>query len=97
MYRKGAKTRIIPIIDEGFLSDLIHHIGHCKEGPVFLSNQNKALSPRIVNHIVELTGTRAGIDNPNPRLQHLNPHIFRHSIAQKSKSVQLSPKTTPSL
>jgi len=29
---------------------------------------------------------RAGIDNPNPRLAHLNPHIFRHSIARWLKS-----------
>jgi len=31
-------------------------------------------------------GVRAGIDNPNPRLAHLNPHIFRHSIASWLKS-----------
>ncbi len=83
---KGAKTRIVPIIDEEFLSDLAHHIGHRAEGPVFLSNQGKALSPRMVNYIVEDAGERAGVDNPNPRLQHLNPHIFRHSIARWLKS-----------
>ena len=83
---KGGKTRIIPIIDEEFLSDLVHHIGQRKEGPVFLSNKNKALSPRIVNHIVEQTGKKAGIDNPNPRLVHLNPHILRHSISRWLKS-----------
>ncbi len=83
---KGDKTRIIPIIDEEFLSDLVHHSGGRMEGPVFLSNQNKPLSPRIVNHIVEQIGVRAGIDNPNPRLAHLNPHIFRHSIARWLKS-----------
>ncbi len=83
---KGSKTRIVPIIDEEYLSDLVHHIGHRKEGPVFLSNKNKALSPRIVNHIVEQTGKKAGIDNPNPRLVHLNPHILRHSISRWLKS-----------
>ncbi len=83
---KGDKTRIIPIIDEEFLSDLMHHSGGRREGPVFISNQNKPLSPRIVNHIVEQVGVRAGIDNPNPRLAHLNPHIFRHSIARWLKS-----------
>ncbi len=83
---KGSKTRIVPIIDEEYLSDLVHHIGHRKEGPVFLSTQGKSLSPRMVNYIVEDTGKRAGIDNPNPRLQHLNPHIFRHSIARFLKS-----------
>ncbi len=83
---KGGKTRIIPIIDEEFLSDLVHHIGSRKEGSVFMSNKNKALSPRIVNHIVEQTGKKAGIDNPNPRLTHLNPHILRHSISRWLKS-----------
>ena len=83
---KGGKTRIIPIIDEEFLSDLVHHIGPRKEGPVFMSNKNKALSPRIVNHIVQQIGIGAGIDNPNPRLVHLNPHILRHSISRWLKS-----------
>jgi len=83
---KGDKTRIIPIIDEEFLSDLMHHSGGRTEGPLFISNQDKPLSPRIVNHIVEQIGMRAGIDNPNPRLAHLNPHIFRHSIARWLKS-----------
>jgi len=83
---KGDKTRIIPIIDEEFLSDLMHHSGGRTEGPLFISNQDKSLSPRIVNHIVEQIGVRAGIDNPNPRLAHLNPHIFRHSIARWLKS-----------
>ncbi len=27
---KGSKTRIVPIIDEEYLSDLIHHIGNRK-------------------------------------------------------------------
>ncbi|MFX0139898.1 MAG: tyrosine-type recombinase/integrase, partial [Candidatus Hodarchaeota archaeon] len=28
----------------------------------------------------------AGIKNPNPRLKHINPHIFRHSIARYLKN-----------
>lgn len=51
-----------------------------------MSDKNKALSPRIVNHIVQQVGIKAGIGNPNPRLQRLNPHIFRHSIARWLKS-----------
>ena len=38
-----------------------------------MSNKNKALSPRIVNHIVQQVGIKAGIGNSNPRLQRLNP------------------------
>ena len=49
---KGGKTRVVPIIDDEFLSDLLHLIGPRKTGPVFLSNENKALSLRLVNHIV---------------------------------------------
>lgn len=83
---KGDKTRIIPIINEEHLSDLMHYIGHRQQGPVFLSNQEKALSVRTVNDIVEKVGVRAGVQNPNPRLRHLNPHILRHSISRWLKS-----------
>jgi integrase len=40
------------------------------------------VSIRRVNDIVETLGEKAGVENPNPRLKHLNPHIFRHSIAR---------------
>jgi site-specific recombinase XerD len=83
---KGGKTRIVPIIDDEYLSGLAHLIGSRKHGAVFLSNQDKALSLRSVNYVVEGVATRAGIENPNPRLKHLNPHIFRHSIARFLKS-----------
>jgi integrase/recombinase XerD len=83
---KGGKTRIVPMIDDEYLGDLKHLIGHRTEGPVFLSNQDRALSIRRVNYIVETLGQKAGLVNPNPRLQHLNPHIFRHSIARFLKS-----------
>ncbi len=83
---KGDKVRIIPIIDDECLSDLIHLIGSRPEGPVFLSNQQKALSIRMVNYIVKQIGERANIENPNPRRRCLNPHILRHSIARFLKS-----------
>ena len=37
---KGGKTRVIPIIDDEYLSDLIILIGNRKTGPIFLSNRN---------------------------------------------------------
>jgi len=40
------------------------------------------MSLRSVNRIVATLGAQAGIVNPNPRLTHLNPHLFRHSIAR---------------
>ena len=79
---KGGKTRIVPIIDDELIGDLKHLIGHRKEGPVFLSNQGKNLSLRAINYIVEYTGEKAGIENPHPGRKHLNPHLFRHSIAR---------------
>ncbi len=36
----------------------------------------------IINHIVGKTGELARVENPNPRLRHLNPHILRHSISR---------------
>ena len=83
---KGNKTRVVPIIDDEFLSDLKILIGDRKTGAVFLSNENKSLSLRLVNHILEKVGERAGVKNPNPRLKHINPHLFRHSVARWLKS-----------
>ena len=83
---KGGKTRVIPIIDDEYLSDLIILTGNRKTGPIFLSNRNRKMAPRSVNHIVETIGAKARVTNPNPRLTHLNPHLFRHSIARFLKS-----------
>ena len=83
---KGGKTRVVPIIDDEFLGDLKHHIGSRKSGPVFTSNQDNRLANRTVNQIIENAGKRAGVENPNPARKHLNPHIFRHSIARFLKS-----------
>jgi integrase/recombinase XerD len=76
---KGGKTRIVPMIDDEYIGDLKHLISHRTAGPVFLSNQDWPVSIRRVNYIVETLGEKAGVQNPNPRLKHLNPHIFRHS------------------
>jgi integrase len=83
---KGDKVRIVPIIDDELMSDLKHLIGPHGEGPVFLSNQGKAVSIRLVNHIIEKIGQTSNIENPHPGRKHLNPHIFRHSIARYLKS-----------
>jgi len=83
---KGGKTRIVPIIDDEYLSDLKHLLGTRKDGAVFVSSHGKQLSIRMINHIIEKTGDIAGIKNPNPARTHLNPHLFRHSIARFLKS-----------
>src|SRR5262245_63336285 len=59
---KGRKTRVIPIIDDEYLSDLLILIGSRKTGPLFLSNRNGLMAPRSVNHIVATLGAKAGMD-----------------------------------
>ena len=76
----------LPLIADEYLSDLLILISSRKTGPIFLSNRNRLMAPRLVNHIVATLGTKAGVINPNPRLTHLNPHLFRHSIARFLKS-----------
>ena len=49
---KGGKTRVIPLIDDEYLSDVLMLIGSRKTGPIFLSNRNRIMAPRLVNHIV---------------------------------------------
>lgn len=83
---KGGKTRIVPIIDDEYLSDLKHLLGARKDGAIFVSSHGKQLSIRMINHIIEKTGDTAGVKNPNPARTHLNPHLFRHSIARFLKS-----------
>lgn len=83
---KGGKTRIVPIIDDEYLGDLKHLIGNQAAGPIFTSSTGKPLAIRTINYVVENTGQRANIQNPNPARRHMNPHIFRHSIARYLKS-----------
>lgn len=85
---KGGKIRIIPVIDDEFLSDLKHLIGRRTVGAVFLSsnkNKDENLSLPMINKIIRKVGESAKVINPNPRLKHINPHIFRHSIARYLK------------
>jgi site-specific recombinase XerD len=83
---KGDKTRIVPIIDDDLLNDLKHLIGKNNQGYVFCQSNGKPVVKRTINKIVEKAGERAGITNPNPARQHINPHIFRHSIARYLKN-----------
>ncbi len=83
---KGNKVRVIPVIEEEVLSDLRILVGDRKKGSVFLSNENKALSLRLVNHIVGKVAERAEVKHPNPKRVHVNPHLIRHSMARWLKS-----------
>ena len=57
---KGGKTRVIPIMNDAYLSDLLMRIGSRKTGPIFRSNRHRAMSLRSVNRIVATLGTHAG-------------------------------------
>ena len=86
---KGDNTRVVPVDDDETLSDLTQLIGERMVGIVFLSERNRQLSLRQVNYITQHAGELAEVKNPNPRLTHINPHIFRHSIARYLKSIGL--------
>ena len=47
---KGGKIRIV-FCDPETLSQIREHLGGRSEGPVFLGNRGKAISPRTVQHI----------------------------------------------
>ncbi|MFC2083407.1 tyrosine-type recombinase/integrase [Candidatus Bipolaricaulota bacterium] len=80
---KGNKSRFV-LVPETVLDGLKNYIGpKLRTGPLFKSERKgKRLSVRGVNHIVASIGERAKITNPNPRLKHINPHLYRHSMAR---------------
>jgi len=77
---KGAKLRVLPIIDDDYKADLKHLIGSRRDGFVFESQKQGQLSVRQINHIVAKAGKDANITHPNPNEKWINPHLFRHSI-----------------
>jgi integrase/recombinase XerC len=81
---KGGKSRVVPMTDE-LASDLKHLIEHRKAGAVFVSQRGDHLTPRQVNWLVAKAGELAGVENPNPKYQHLTCHLFRHSFAREWK------------
>lgn len=76
---KGGKTGTIPIIDADFLADLKHLIGQRRSGKLF------PYKKRWMQRVVERVGVLADIKHPNPHKKHINPHLFRHSIARHLK------------
>lgn len=83
---KDDKTRTMPIIDEELFSELKYLLSGRTGGFVFAKSDGTPLTMRMINHITAKAGEKAGIKNPNPRLKHINPHIFRHSIARYLKN-----------
>ena len=80
---KGDKERIVPVPPH-VLSDLQFLVAGWKGGPVFLSQKGigKAIRKQRVSEIIAAAGVKAGITNPNPHRQSINPHLLRHSFAR---------------
>lgn len=84
---KGGKTRTIPFIDANYMTDLRHWIGKKDEGYVFHSRQGnkETITDRNIRFMSQKVGEKSKIKNPNPLMKHINPHLFRHSIARHLK------------
>lgn len=90
--------RLATIFSDQLLEDLkiyIHYVlNNQKKGHLFpaVSSLNKKphISPTEINRIVAKAGKRAQINNPNPDLKNINPHILRHSCARILKDKGMS-------
>lgn len=84
---KFSKVRTLPLINFEHIGDLKHLIGKRTDGFIFCKGDGSELTTRMINHIVQRAGEKAGIKHPNPNYKHINPHLFRHSIARHLKSM----------
>ncbi|MBI2651489.1 tyrosine-type recombinase/integrase [Candidatus Woesearchaeota archaeon] len=82
---KDPKSRIVPV-DEDTLQSIRFYVGSRKTGFIIQSNKRgfERISLSQINRIVANCAKRANISNPNPKLRHINPHIFRHSFSRLS-------------
>ncbi|TKJ17789.1 hypothetical protein CEE44_04640 [Candidatus Woesearchaeota archaeon B3_Woes] len=82
---KDPKSRSVPI-DDDTIQVIKFYLEGRKTG--FLIQSNKKTSDGIslsqINRIVANAAKRAHVNNPNPNLKNLNPHIFRHSFSRLS-------------
>jgi integrase len=78
---KGKKMRLVPMAAE-LANALRIVLAGRQTGPVFVSRQGGRLSIRQVNRVVADIGVRADVANPNPKYQHVTPHLLRHSFAR---------------
>ena len=90
--------RLATIFSDQLLEDLKIYIQYVlnnqKQGYLFpaVSSWNKKphISNTEINRIVAKAGKRAQINNPNPDLKNINPHILRHSCARILKDKGMS-------
>ena len=82
---KDPKSRAVPI-DDDTLQTIKFYLNGRKTGLLIQSNKKsfESISLSQINRIVSNAAKRAHINNPNPRLKNMNPHIFRHSFSRLS-------------
>jgi integrase/recombinase XerD len=82
---KDPKSRAVPI-DDDTLQAIKFYIGSRKTGFLIQSNKkgHEGISLSQINRIVANCAKRAYIENPNPKLKSMKPHIFRHSFSRLS-------------
>jgi integrase/recombinase XerD len=82
---KDPKSRAVPI-DEDTLQSIKFYLGSRKTGHLIQSNKKsfEGISLSQINRIVTSCAKRGNVNNPNPRLKNMNPHIFRHSFSRLS-------------
>lgn len=83
--KEDPKSRTVPI-DDDTLQTIKFYIESRKSGFLIQSNKksHEGISLSQINRIITNCAERAGIKNPNPKLKHMNPHIFRHSFSRLS-------------
>jgi len=82
---KDPKSRAVPI-DDDTLQSIKFYVEGRKLGFLIQSNKkaHEGISLSQINRIIANCAVRANVKNPNPRLKHMNPHIFRHSFSRLS-------------
>lgn len=90
--------RLATLFSDQLVEDLKLYIQYVlndvKQGYLFPAvsslNQQGHISFTEINRIVAKAGLRAQLNNPNPDLKNINPHILRHSCARILKDKGLS-------
>ena len=84
---KNPKSRTVPI-DDDTLQNIKFYLNGRRDGFLIQSNKKgfEGISLSQINRIVTNSAKRAKVSNPNPKLKHMNPHIFRHSFIRLSLS-----------
>jgi integrase len=82
---KNPKSRAVPI-DDDLVQTIKFYLDGRRAGFLVQSNKKsfEGISLSQINRIVANAAKRAKINNPNPKIKNINPHIFRHSFVRIS-------------